>query len=68
MISIYDNTYHLGKRETGLSLSKLNTDSGKRFCFKYNGVVAWNNLAYDAKVAESVSSFERTINWINTQN
>ena len=48
-----------------LSLPKPNTDSGKR-CFKYNGAVAWNNLPYEAKVVESLSSFQRTINRANT--
>ena len=29
--------------------------------FKYNGAVVWNNLPYEVKVAESLSSFQRTI-------
>ena len=60
-----DNTYDLRNRETDLSLPKPNTDSGKR-CFKYNGAVVWNNLPYEVKVAESLSSFQRTINQANT--
>ena len=52
-----DNTYDLRNRETDLSLPKPNTDSGKR-CFKYNGAVVWNNLPYEVKVAESLSSFQ----------
>ena len=60
-----DNTYDLRNRETDLSLPKLNTDSGKR-CFKYNGAVVWNNLPYEAKVAGSLSFFQRTINQANT--
>ena len=28
--------------------------------------VVWNNLPYEAKVAESLSSFQRTINQANT--
>ena len=59
------NHYDLRNRETDLSLPKPNTDSGKR-CFKYNGAVAWNNLPYEAKVAESLSFFQRTINQANT--
>ena len=60
-----DNTYDLRNRETDLSLPKPNTDSGK-ICFKYNGAVVWNNLPYEVKVAESLSSFQRTINQTNT--
>jgi hypothetical protein len=60
-----DNTYDLRNRETDLSLPKPNTDSDKR-CFKYNGAVVWNNLPYEVKVAESLSSFQRTINQANT--
>ena len=60
-----DNTYDLRNRKTDLSLPKPNTDSGKR-CFKYNGAVVWNNLPYEVKVAESLSSFQRTINQANT--
>ena len=52
-------------RETDLSLPKPNTDSGKR-CFKYNGAIVWNNLPYEAKVAGSLSCFQRTINQANT--
>ena len=61
----HNNTYDLKNRETDFSLPKPNTDSGKR-CFKYNGAVAWNNLSYEAKVAESLSSFQITINRANT--
>ena len=60
-----DNTYDLRNRETDLSLPKPNTNSGKS-CFKYNGAVVWNNLPYEVKVAESLSSFQRTINQANT--
>ncbi len=60
-----ENTYDLRNRETDLSLPKPNTDSGKR-CFKYNGAVVWNNLPYEAKVAGSLSCFQRIINQANT--
>jgi hypothetical protein len=46
-------------------IPKLNTDFGKS-CFKYNGAVVWNNLPYAVKVADSLSSFQRTINRANT--
>jgi hypothetical protein len=60
-----DNTYDLRNRETDLPLPKPNTDSGKG-CFKYNGAVVWNNLPYEVKIAESLSSFQGTINLANT--
>ena len=59
-----DNTYDLRNSETDLSLPKSNTNFGKR-CFKYNGSVVWNNLPYEVKVAEPLSSFQRTINQAN---
>jgi hypothetical protein len=59
-----DNIYDLRNRETDLSLPKPNTNFGKR-CFNYNGSVVWNNLPYEVKVAEPLSSFQRTINQAN---
>ncbi len=33
---------------------------------RYNGAVVWNNLPYEAKVAGSLSCFQRIINQANT--
>ncbi len=38
---------------------------GKR-CLSYNGAIHWNNLPYQAKIAESLSSFKTLI--IKTKN
>jgi hypothetical protein len=47
-----------------LFLNRIPILHGK-ICFKYNGAVVWNNLPYEVKVAESLSSFQITINQAN---
>jgi hypothetical protein len=40
-----------------LAPSTPRKEFGKR-CFSYNGAIHWNNLPYQAKIAESLSSFK----------
>ena len=54
----YDYTDDLRNREIDLSLPKPTIDSGKNALIKITDAVAWNNLTYEEKVAESVSSVE----------
>ncbi len=52
-----DIAYYLRCRETDLALPLPKKEFGKRrFC--YNGASHWNNLPYEAKSAESLSSFK----------
>ncbi len=52
-----DIAYYLRSRETDLALPLPKKEFGKRrFC--YNGALHWNNLPYEAKSAESLSSFK----------
>ena len=52
-----DIAYYLRSRETDLALPLPKKEFGKRrFC--YNGASHWNNLPYEAKSAESLSSFK----------
>jgi hypothetical protein len=62
-----DNTYMILEIEKPicLFLNLIPIQVGKR-CFKYNGAVVWNNLPYEVKVAESLSSFQGTINQAST--
>ncbi len=49
--------YNLRNRETDLAPPMPRKEFGKR-CFSYNGAIHWNNLPYQAKIAESLSSFK----------
>ena len=52
-----DIAYYLRSREIDLALPLPKKEFGKkRFC--YNGASHWNNLPYEAKSAESLSSFK----------
>ncbi len=52
-----DIVYNLRSRETDLFLPLPKKEFGKRR-FIYNGASHWNNLPYEAKSAESLSSFK----------
>ncbi len=52
-----NNAYNLRNRETDLAPPMPRKEFGKR-CFSYNGAIHWNNLPYQAKIAESLSSFK----------
>ncbi len=49
--------YNLRNRETDLAPPMPRKEFGKR-CFSYNGAIHWNNLPYQAKIAESLSSLK----------
>ncbi len=51
------HAYDLRNRETDLAPPMPRKEFGKR-CFSYNGAIHWNNLPYQAKIAESLSSFK----------
>ena len=49
--------YNLRNRETDLAPPMPRKEFGKR-CFSYNGAIHWNNLPYQTKIAESLSSLK----------
>ena len=51
------HAYNLRNRETDLAPPMPRKEFGKR-CFSYNGAIHWNNIPYQAKIAESLSSFK----------
>ena len=50
------------RKKRNRSASSIYDSNPNTDFFKYNGAIAWNNLPYEAKVAESLSSLKRTIN------
>ena len=53
--------YHLRNSATDLTLPKPKREFLKR-SFKYSGAVLWNQLPNEAKLAESIDSFNKCIN------
>ena len=52
--------YNLRTIETDLALPRPYTNVLKR-SFKYSGAMLWNNLSYEAKIAQSLSDFKHKL-------
>ena len=56
-----DKGYHLRNRETDLAIPAKPRTNYLKSTFRYSGVMLWNSLPREAKLAKSLSTFQKVI-------